>query len=158
MPQDPIAFRIMQNLQSALANISIAGGYHHDIAALAVKLDPNHDVESLIGDESLRPFIILDYGAQGFIYQPASQVITIIPVSIQIIDDSDTTDDDSWMETYLTLCADVEQAIAVDPTRGGLATDTRISNLAVHRIAGREVWAEIVCEIRVYRTFGEPNG
>ncbi len=158
MPLDPIAFRIMQNLQSALKNISVAGGYHHDIAAQAVKLDPNHDVESLIGDEPLRPFIILEYGSQSFEYQPASQIITKIPLSIHAIDDSDPADDDSWMRTYLALCADVEQAIAVDTTRGGLATDTRILNLAVHRIEGREVWAEIACEIRVYRTFGEPNG
>ncbi len=158
MPLDPIAFRIMQNLQSALKNISVAGGYHHDIAVLAVKLDPNHDVESLVGDESLRPFIILEYKSHSFEYQPASQIITKIPVSIHAVDDSDTSDDDSWMRTYLRLCADVEQAIAVDTTRGDLAADTRILDIAVHRIAGSEVWAETACEIRVYRTFGEPNG
>ena len=158
MPLDPIAFRIMQNLQSALKNISVAGGYHHDIAALAVKLDPNHDVESLVGDESLRPFIILEYGSQSFEYHPASQIITKIPVSIHAVHDSDTSDDDSWMRTYLRLCADVEQAIAIDTTRGDLATDTRILDIAVHRIDGREVWAETACEIRVYREFGAPNG
>lgn len=158
MPQDPIEFRIMQNLQSALKSISIAGGYHHDVDALAVKLDPNHDVESLIGTEAKRPFVILEYGAQGFDYLPASQVITRIPVTIHAVNDSDTTDDDSWMNTYLKLCADVEQAIAVDISRGGLAHETRILDRLINRIEGREVWAMSRCEIRVHRTYGAPNG
>ena len=158
MPQDPIEFRIMQSLQSALKNISKSGGYHHDIDASAVKLDPNHEVESLIGDEPLRPFLILEYGALVFEYLPASQVITKVPVTIHAVDDSDTTDDDSWMHTYLTLSADVEKAVAVDTTRGSLATDTRILDQTIHRIEGRQVWAENRCEIRVHRTFGAPNG
>ncbi len=158
MPQDPIEFRIVQNLQSALKNISKSGGYHHDIDALAVKLDPNHDVESLIGEEPLLPFLALEYGPQVFEYQPASQIITIVPLTIHAVGDSDTEDDDSLMLTYLTLCADVEQAIAVDTTRGGLATDTRIVDRFIHEIAGRRVWAENRCQIRIYRTYGAPNG
>jgi hypothetical protein len=158
MPQDPIEFRIMQNLQSSLRSISKAGGYHHDVDNLAVKLDPNHEVESLVGSESFRPFLILEYGSQEFEFLPASQIITRVPLTIHAVDDSDVADDDSWMHTYLTLCSDIEQAVAVDTTRGGLATDTRILDRLIHRIEGREVWAMNRCEIRVHRTYGAPNG
>lgn len=158
MPNEPLEFRIVQNLQTALRAISIANGYHHDFAALAVKLDPNHDVESLIGDEPLRPFLIIDLRPDKYEYSPANQVLLLMPFTIHAVNDTDPTDDDAMLKTYLRLSADVEMAIAVDESRGALATDTRIFEREMHELEGQQVWAMVKGEIREHRTYGEPNG
>lgn len=155
---EPIEYRIVQSLQTALLSIAIAGGYHHDVAALAVKLDANHSVEELIGDSALRPFFILEMTADTFTYQPANRIRIVMPAIIHAVHDSDVTVDDSWVRTYFRLCADIEQAVAVDITRGGLATDTRVLSREFKTFNGSQVWAQVNAEIRVPRLYGEPNG
>lgn len=158
MVDEPLEFRIVQNLQTALRNISVANGYHHDFQALAVKLDPNQDVESLIGDEALRPFLILALSPDSYEYFPAEQIRLLMPFVIHAVDNTDPTDDDSKLKNYLRLCADVETAIAIDSTRGELATDTRIFEREMHEFDGQQVWAMVKGEIREHRTYGAPNG
>lgn len=160
MMTEPLEFRIVQNLQTALRSISVANGYHHDIAPLAVKLDPNHDVESLIGDQALRPFLMLELLPDKYDYSEASagHVLLLIPFVIHAVNDTDPTDDDEMLKTYQRLCADVEQAIAEDITRGDLATDTRIFSRELHEIEGQRVWAILTGEIREHRKYGAPNG
>jgi hypothetical protein len=52
----------------------------------------------------------------------------------------------------------VERAIAADPTRGGLAVDTRILNRTCDdSTEGAQVWAIINAEIGFYRTDGQPD-
>ena len=158
MVEEPLELRIAQNLQTALRSISVANGYHHDFAELAVKLDPNQDVESLIGDEKLRPFLILELPPDAYEYFPAKQIRLLMPFVIHAINNTDPTEDDSKLTNYLRLCADVETAIAVDITRGALVTDTRILEREMHEFDGQQVWAMVKGEIRVHRTYGEPNG
>ena len=100
----------MQDLQTALRSISVANGYHHDFEALSVKLDANHDVESLIGDQPLRPFLILELLPDRFDYSEASAgyVLMLMPFVIHAVNDTDPTDDDAMLKAYLRLCADVE--------------------------------------------------
>jgi len=165
---DPIAFRIIQNLQSALRNISKTAtpAYHHTIVSLAVKLDADHDVEALISSmvssdpqSPTRPFIILELLPDGpWEYQPADQVLPEIPFSVHFVNDSDLTVDDSLLQEYLRACADVEQAIAVDHTRGALAVDTRVISCEMHELSGRLVWSTVTGAIRLYREYGKPNG
>ncbi len=157
MPE-PIEYRIVQNLQAALLAISVAGGYHYDVAALAVKLDANQSVEDLIGDAALRPFYILEALPDQFVYQPASRVRIAMPVTVHAVHDSDATVDESWVRTYFRLCADIEQAVAVDITRGGLATDTRIAAREFRTFNGSQVWAMVKGSVNVPRVYGAPNG
>lgn len=156
---DPIEYRIVRNLQTALRGISSAGGYHHDVAALAVKLDANSSVEDLIGDSALRPFFILELPPDVFAeYQGAKRLRILMPFVVHAVTDSDATVDEDWVKTFYELCADVEQAMAVDITRGGLATDTRVLKREFQTYNGRQVWAMVNGEIRVPRVFGLPNG
>ncbi len=157
MPE-PLEFQIVQNLQAALRLISVANGYHHDIEVLAVKLDPNHDVETLIGDQAHRPFLILALSPDAYEYFPAEQIRLRMPFIIHAVNDTDPTDDDAMLRMYWRLCADVEKAIAIDETRGGLATDTRILEREMHESEGQQVWAMLKGEIREHRTYGAPNG
>jgi len=158
VPADPVEFRIVEHLQAALLAISVAGGYHHDVAAFAVKLDPNHDVESLIGATAKRPFAILALDPDTFSYSPSMMVRIAMPATVHFVNDSDPTDDASWIEEYFTLCADVERAVAQDITRGGLAIDTRIVQREYRSFQGQQVWAQVKLDIGVRRTYGSPNG
>jgi hypothetical protein len=155
---EPITFRIVQNLQAALAAIAIADGYFHDIAVTAVKLDPNVNVETLVGNQRLRPFVIIEVGQEPFEYQPAKRLKQRIPIIIHAVHDSDPTDDNSWLKTFTRLCADVEQAITKDISRGGVASDTRVLTTEFKSFEGQLVWALVSIEIHVHRTYGEPNG
>lgn len=158
MPLDPVELRIIQNLQAALLAISVAGGYHHDVAGFAVKLDPNVDVESLLGELKLRPFAILELTPDAFEYSPSNMVRIEMPATVHFVNDSDPADDASWLGEFTRLCADVEQAIALDTQRGGLAIDTRIESREYHTFGGQQVWAMVKLKVTLRRTYGAPNG
>ena len=156
---EPLEFQIVQNMQAALKGISVAGGYFHDVAALAVKLDPDHDVKSLIGDAPLRPFLLMVITTVPFEYvEKPNQVLVLMNFAIHAIHDTDPSVDDSMLQTYFRSCADIEKAISIDESRGGFASDTRILNRVMHELEGQQVWAEVTGEIREHRTYGEPNG
>ena len=83
----------------------------------------------------------------------------LINVAIHAVHDTDPTVDDSMLQTYFRLCADIEKAILIDEFRGTLASSTRIVNCVMHELeGGQRVWAEVTCEIREHRTYGAPNG
>lgn len=157
---DPVEYQVIRNLQAALQAISVAGGYHFDVAATAVKLDPNQNIEALVAPAGPRPFVLLDVTPpERWTYQPASQLRLALPLTIHWVSDSVPTSDESKMQTFFKGCADVEQAIAVDVTRGGLAVDTRIIRRALDpNIDGSQVWALIETEVQLHRTYGKPNG
>lgn len=155
---EPLEFRIVQDLQTALRSISVANGYYHDVENLAVKLDPNHDVESLIGDQAQRPFLILELPADKFNYSGSGQIILSMPFIIHAVNDTDPTDDDDMLRTYMRLCADVEQAIAIEDSRSQLVFSIKINNREIYKLDGQRLWAMLTGEIREHRTYGEPNG
>ena len=157
MPE-PIEWRILQNLQTALRAISTASGHHYSVASAAVKFDPNQSVEELA--ESLNPpFLIIEYVPETWQYFPASQVKLLMPLTVYWVHDTTPTDDNSRMQVFLRGCADVEAAISIDHTRGGLAYDTRIVKRAPEHVGdGARVWAVVDLEIALHRTFGQPNG
>lgn len=173
MPE-PIDFRIVQNLQTALRAISTTAtpAYHHTVASLAVKLDADHNVEDLISSmvssdpqSPIRPFILLELLPDGpWEYQPADQLLFELPFTVHFVNDSDPTIDDALLQEYLRACADVEQAIAVDHARGTdeagqpLAVDTRIVSREMHELSGAMVWTSVTATVRLYREYGKPNG
>jgi hypothetical protein len=155
---EPTELLIVQNLQAALQGISVAAGYHYDVASLAVKLDPNQRVEDLLGETAARPFYVLELTPDEWEYSPSKMVLVRMPATIHAVHVADTTDDAAWLQTYLRLCADVEQAIAVDISRGGRAIDTRITSRDFHSFGGGEVWARVQTTTSVRRNYGVPNG
>ena len=154
---EAIGFSVITNLQTALQTIAQASGYHYDVAEVAVKLDPNQDVEALIGDDAARPFLVIEVNPSVFSYRPAMRVQVVMPVTIHAVHDSDPTDDDSWLQTFMRLCADVEKAIAVDIHRGGPATDHVVLGCEFQTFGGLQVWAMVKTQIRIERVYGTPN-
>jgi hypothetical protein len=160
MPE-PISFRIVQNLQAALRAIAVAGGYHNDVAAIAVKLDPNNAVEAIKAPGGPRPLALLQVDPERWRYDQANQVKLVMPVKVHWIQESDATDDNSRMQVFFRGCADVEQAITQDLSRGGLAVDTRVvKNTFMNDddTDSSQVWAAIELEVQFHRVFGLPNG
>jgi len=159
-PSDPIEFRIVKNLQAALLAISLTAGYHHDVGALAVKLDPDQDVEALIAPDGKRPFLVLEVKPEAWDYsEMPNQVQLAFPLTVHWISVAVPDDDDARLETFFKACADVEQAVTQDITRGDLAVDTRVVKREVDlRVEGTQVWAMVDLVVNVRRTFGQPNG
>lgn len=157
---EPLDYQIVLNLQTALAAMTTAGGYHYTMPVGAVRLNADANVEDLRKDAGMRPFILFELGEQRWgrdQYQPNMRIAHILQVGIAWVQDSDSADDTSLLKTFFRGAADVEKAITADVTRGGLATDTTIAG--VERTGeGAEVWAVVIAEIKTYRTFGRPNG
>lgn len=157
MPE-PTEFLVVQNLRDALQGITVADGYHYDLAALAVKLDPNHGVEQLLGDEKKRPFAVIELTPDAFEYSPSLMVTVRMPMTIHLVHEANLEDDDNWLRTYLRLCADGERAIATDIQRGGRAIDTRILSREFESYGGSQVWAQLHVVAMVRRAYGSPDG
>lgn len=160
MMPEPIEFQIVESLQTALRGISVAGGYFHDVAALAVKLDADAKVEDIVASSgNARPFVILEVVPEGFEYFPAAQVRFTAPFIVHFVNDSDAKTDDAMLTEFYRACADVEKAIAVDTERGGLANDTIVSRREKRGgYEGQLVWSMIAIEVRGNRTYGKPTG
>lgn len=158
MPE-PNEYLALKNLQAALEGIHVDDGYHFTVAALAVKLDANHDIDNLILPTGPRPFVILEVLDDRWEYFPASEVRLVVPVRVHWVSESIPEDDNSRMQTFFRGCADVEKAIAVDVGRGGSCSDTRIMRrLFDTAVDGAQVWAILELELRLRRTYGTPNG
>lgn len=156
---EPIEYRILANLQAALQQITVGGGYHYDVLGTAVKLDPNQDVEALIEPGGPRPFVVIELAPERWEYFPADQLRLALPMTIHWVHESSPEADESRTLTYLRGCADVEQALAIDPGRGGLATDTRITKRTFEgAVDGSQVWGMVDITITLHRTYGQPNG
>lgn len=167
MPE-PIEYRILLNLQAALAAMTVAGGYYFTVGATAVKLDPNSDVESLIEPSGPRPFVLIEVRKERWEYFPANEVRLVLPFTVHWIPDFPTAGvDASLPQMYFRGCADVEKAIAVDPGRGtypdasqgSLAIDTRITGRRMREIENDSsiAWAMVDIDIPLRRTFGVPS-
>lgn len=172
MPADPIEFRIVQSLQTALKGIKVPG-YHHDVKGTAVKLDPEHKVEDLIPGADppfgpSRPWLVLDVSpSPTFEYLERPMRVRVeMPFIVYAIHDSDPTDDDAKLRTFFRLCADVEQSLVDDfggpagsgIARGGLATLTTVTGRSMRDREGQEVWAQVAGSVVLHRGFGAPNG
>jgi hypothetical protein len=153
---DAVEYLIIRDLQTTLRAIAVSAGYHFDVSSVAVKLDPNQDVESIIAPNGARPLMIVEVNPEKFEYHPASQVVIVMKPRIHWINDSDPTVDESFVQTYFNGCADIERAVAKRPNRGGYATDTTIVGREYDTL-GAQVWAKVDLNIRVDRTFGAPD-
>lgn len=159
MSTEPREYRIVRNLQAALAAMTVAGGYFYDASATVVKLDPDHDAHALVQPGGPRPFLILDIGSEQWRYAQANEIKLVLPVTVHWVGESDPTVDEDRVRMFYRATADVETAVAVDISRGGLAADTRIvGRQLVETVEGPQVWAQVSLEIHLHRQYGQPNG
>lgn len=156
MSPEPIEYRIVLDVQATLQAIRQADGYHYDVAATAVKLDPDQNAETLVAPGGARPFVLIEVHPETWVHHPASQVVLQMPIRLYWVYDTDPAADESLARTFFRGCADLERAIALRPDRGGYARDTRIVNRD-YRQRGPQVWVMVDLSIQVDRTFGVPD-
>ena len=157
---DPIEYDIVLDIQRALQAISVAGGYHHDVEKTAVSIDPQDHIEVLTGSRARTPFMIVEVSpGRSIRYFPGTQMLELIPVDITAAGNAQPLVATSRVQTFERLCADIEQALTVDVTRNGKATDTRVLEKQMGMmVGGQRVIAVVQIEVRLYRTYGKPNG
>jgi hypothetical protein len=155
---EPEEYQMLLNLQAALLAMTVASGYYFDMPPGGVKLDANAEVEKLIGENQLRPFIVLDVLPETRTYSPAKRVELVTPVNVYWVHDPADPDDATRLQTYFRGRADVERAIAQDVSRGGLAIDTTIIDTAQsHGIADSSVVVAVIqVQLRRRRVYGSP--
>lgn len=155
---EPNEYLLVLALQAALRAISVNGGFNFDVADVAVKLDPNQDVEALIPPSGPRPIIILELTPDTWRYFPSSQVVLDFQPVVHWVHDADPTDDLSRLRTFLYGCADIERALERGtPSLGQYATDNRITSRTLDLSAdGSLVWASLQLSFRIDRTWGQP--
>lgn len=158
---EPIEYRILLNARDSLQAISQSGGYFFTAEAGSVSVDPIDTIDIILGRAAASPSFVVEVGSAGRpTYQPASQILELIPVNIIAFANSDQQQDPvAKTKVYERLCADIEKAMTADITRGGMATDTRIIGRQMQVTTGSvRVVALVQLEVRVYRTYGAPNG
>jgi hypothetical protein len=159
MAQEPNEYLLIRNLQAALQQIAVASGYHHTVAATSIKLNPDSADDAFNRPDGPRPFALLEVRPERWEYFPSLEVRLVQPVIVHFVGDSTPTSDESRIQTFYRLCADIERAIAVDPGRGGYAIDTRIVRRTLHSddVDGKEVQASVELEMPLRRTYGAPD-
>jgi hypothetical protein len=156
---EPIEFQILQNAQAALQGIAVASGDYYDLDADAVKLDPDVDIEQLLGKDGIRPFIYLQPLPEQWFYESSRPNVVRIewPIKIHWVND---TDGDARRGTGQDRSARVRgrgAGHARDISRGGLAGDHRVTTRTFNVSQdGLQVWAEIDTLVRVRRVYGQP--
>src|SRR5688572_10784362 len=95
---EPREYLIVRSLQDALSRIATRDGYHYDVQAMAVKLDPDNEVEALIVPGGPRPFVLLeafaDDSPEDWEFHPAGEIQLSMPVTIHWASEADQRRDE----------------------------------------------------------------
>ncbi len=122
MAEEPIRERILQHCQTSLAAINGMGAYHHALVSIQRgKAIPPENLTQL-------PAAFLDEGEETIIQDTNLLISRRLPVTVEAWLRSDTGALPTGANRML---ADLERALAADPTRGGLAIRTELVNTTI---------------------------
>lgn len=131
----------MQNIQSTLETITIANGYRNTVASVQRFAQPGQTMANtpvlvlLEGEDSVDQEGPL---AGAFSLTSRTLMVSVVAVHCQDVD----TDARSAAEVMNSVIQDVQQAMQVDFSRGGLALDTR--EIGIGEMAAEEGQPELV--------------
>lgn len=159
MPPTTLPFRerIIQNVATTLRTINGGTTYFNTVKTGSVVADPNVNIMNVPITEL--PYIIVEPTASGTrFYQPASLIKNLFQVLITARQDATGIDLDRKMKTWERMYHDIETALLVDRTRGGIAYDTRIDEPAPAADVGPGQMTLLVVPVTIHyiRTFGRP--
>lgn len=153
-------YRALLHLRAALEGIRKQDGYYHDVQEAAVHMDPSTTIADAVSVDADRPFILIELRSDVRTYFPQDEMKVRVPVIVHWIGDvrdpDDALDDTALLRTFLQASADVERAVRVDASRGGVVMETLVTNTRIAEfIEGGRVWAELTLELVFYRTHGD---
>lgn len=160
---EPIDFRMLVGLQTALRRVRVADGFFHELEAAAVRFDADVNVEQLIAEaDGPRPAVLieLDVHAAEFIEKPDGLRVTLKTI-VHWIGKVDLTVDHAVLQALFRASADVERALAApvtgDRSLGVGAFDTRLGGMTWQRL-GAELWILFPVDVIYHRQYGDPVG
>ena len=157
---DSLRLRVLKAWQTRLGTLTTAGGYHYTWAAANVSIDPTANLLTgvVAGEGPYATVEPTDGGSRQ--YFPADEIKDVMRGTVTVRHDiSDVLDPLARMTTVENLIADLEVAIAVDFSLGGLVIDTRL--LQAQPIVGVGSSMVLVVqpwEVRYRRVYGVPEG
>lgn len=157
MPTASKRRRIIDAILAVLRGMTDESVYHYPVTTPeAVTADPA--VNPLTEDNVDLPFYKVEPTPEGRReFFPAMQLVENFRLNIMARYDADTSDPLSRMVVWENLAADLEVALAVDITLGGLAYDVRVLEPQPVIVVGS---ATVVLmqpiEVRYHRTYGVP--
>ena len=147
---------IIEALQAALQAIS-GTNYHYPLSSLSqVTVDPGTQILA-VNPGDLPIYVIETTPDSVKHYQPAGQLLEIMRVNVHGRQDVDPLDPSQKLAAMENMKADIEVAVNVDLTLGGLVTDMRL--LPPAEFVGMGSPITIVTqpiELRSYRAYGAP--
>jgi hypothetical protein len=155
----PRDLALIQSIQSALAAIRRADGYTWDVSADRVVLDPVN-LFGGVGDCVRSPFFQVEAepeGAREFL--PAMQLRDVVVASVMGRIDATGSHPDRRAVLGHQLAAEIERALCVDITRGGLASDTRLRKPSIFQaqsVTDQTVVVVVLVDMPTFRTYGAP--
>lgn len=121
---DSIRKRIVADLVAALEAVTAANGYQTD---LGLQVETVFDATSRFGTGRFGATVQPEGGTRRDAQEFASEVLQVQVVAWAALSrDPRTSQEPNGWDLIDALCSDVARALVVDPSRGGLAHDTRL--------------------------------
>ena len=154
---DSIRGKVLDNLCVALRAMTVAAGYHWDVAATSVQTDP---VNVLGVPASRRPFFLVEPSPDSRrVYEPANQLEETFHVLITaVVDAEEDGGPDRKVAAGEALAMDLEKALTVDIERGGFCHDTRLDAPRIIAGLGTDGTVAVEQPLRcpLHRDYGSP--
>jgi len=133
---------ILENLKATLEAISIANGYHNDIASVQRWRQSGN---SLV----LIPCIVINAGPEE--KEPVPNPFTTCKFTVYLdVWTRQAQDDPQSTDTLLnSLLGDIEKALMIDYTRGSFAKDTNIKSNVLFETLEGQPQAGIIIELEI---------
>jgi hypothetical protein len=150
--------RIIEAIQDALQAIDNSGAYHYPVnSPTQVSIDPTDNVLTVNGADL--PFYVVEPTPDGSrTFYPAMQLVSEFELNIHARKDSEDGDPSSRVTTWENLAHDIEKALAVDVTLGGLVYDVRVGEPRPFVGVGSNIVVVVnPVTVRLHRTYGEPS-
>lgn len=154
MPTIPRRLAALTHLRDALAAINGAPDFF--FRAGLVSIDP---VPDALLPTAAQPVIMVQPTNRGVIeYHPAFRLEHKFEVEISAYLDVPGIDPDRKVTALEQLWSDIERAVTIDVTRGGVAVDTRLDEPQFFVAAGPDEGALLTAsaEIKFHRIYGQP--
>jgi hypothetical protein len=160
MASKSVRQRIVEALQAALRAIDDSGAYHYPVNDPSqVSVDPTTNVLTSNGADL--PLYVIEPTPEGSrTFYPAMQLVSEFEVNVQARMDAEDGDPTgaARLACWENLAHDIEKALAVDVTLGGLVYDVRVQEPRPFVGVGSNIVILVQpVTLRLHRTYGEPS-
>lgn len=133
---------ILENLKTTLEAISIANGYHNDIASVQRWRQSGNSLLNV-------PCIVINAGPEEKTPEPNPFTTCRFTVYLDVWMRQDAADPQPTDSLLNSLLGDIEKALMVDYTRGGFAKDTNIKSNVLFETLEGQPQAGIIIELEI---------